>query len=461
MVSDPKRECAKLPAEAGDGAQEKGRSPGDRSNSAKAEGSTDDVGQAASSERVMERALERTNWEGALAVVIANAGAPGPDGMRTSELREHLERHGEGIKRKLLESRFRASPARRVQIPKASGGTRGLNIPNVTDRFVQQLLSQVLTPMLDPKMSASSYGFRPGRSAHQAVQQAQVYAREGYTWVVDLDIEKFFDRVNHDVLMHRLGQETRDKRVLKLVGSMLRAGHILPDGEVVASEEGTPQGGPLSPLLANLYLDALDQELTRRGLRFCRYADDCNIYVRSESAAQRVLEGVTAWIAKHLRLTVHPVKSGTGRVWERKFLGFTLTAVLLIAVAGASLLRYQDRVREHFTGRAGGTTVMLRDDWQRYLIGWWNYYGLAEDRTAVARLDGWTRRHMRKCFWQRWHSAAGRYRHLRHLGASDRMARIAHNGRGAWRIARTPALQSTLSNRVLLRYGFSVPTQLG
>jgi group II intron reverse transcriptase/maturase len=413
------------------------------------------------SERVMEEAVSAAHWEAAIQAVTANGGAPGADGMRTSELRVHLERHRDGIVRKLMEGRYRPAPARRVEIPKASGGTRGLHIPNVVDRFVQQLLLQVLTPRLDPTMSAASFGFRPGRNAHQAVQQAQAYAREGYDWVVDLDIENFFDQVNHDVLMHRLGQHVRDKRVLKLVGAMLRAGHVRPEGEVLASTAGTPQGGPLSPLLANLYLDALDRELSRRGLRFVRYADDCNIYVRSETAARRVLDGVGGWIARHLKLRVHPSKSGVGRSWERKFLGFTLTTALLIAIAGSSLLRYQDRVREQFTGRGGGTTVELRDDWLAYVRGWWSYYRLAEDRASIHALDGWTRRHMRKCIWQRWHSAAGRVRHLRELGASPKLARAGRSSRGAWRMARNGALHKALSLRTLIRYGFLVPTQLG
>lgn len=410
---------------------------------------------------VMDEALTEGNWERALKAEEAKGGAPGPDGLKTSELRAHLARYGAGIRRKLLEGRYRPVAARRVEIPKASGGMRGLNIPNVMDRFVQRLLLQVLNARLDPKMSESSYGFRPGRSAQQAVQQAQRYAREGHTWVVDLDIEQFFDRVNHDILMHRLGQEVRDKRVLKLVGAMLRAGHILPDGDVVQSEEGTPQGGPLSPLLANLYLDALDRELTQRGLRFCRYADDCNIYVGSQKAAHRVMQSIGPWISRHLKLKVHPDKSGVGRVWERQFLGFTLTAALLIAIAASSLTRYQDQVRAQFTGRAGGTTAQLREDWRESVQGWWSYFHLAEDRSTLQRLESWIRRHMRKCFWQRWHSAAGRYRHLRQLGASPALARAAYSSRGAWRMARNGAMHTTLTTRTLKRYGFIVPTDLG
>lgn len=422
---------------------------------------TDGLMPGTSGKVVMEEVISAENWRKALAAVVANRGAAGPDGMRTSELAGHLERHGGEISRKLLEGRYRPGAARRVEIPKASGGTRGLSVPNVVDRFVQQLLLQALTPRLDPQMSASSYGFRPGRSAHDAVKQAQAYARAGYDWVVDLDIEKFFDRVNHDVLMHRLSREVDDRRILRLIGQMLRAGCILPDGEVKASEQGTPQGGPLSPLLANLYLDALDRELARRGLRFCRYADDCNIYVRSRSAAQRVATGVAAWLQRHLKLTVNASKSGIGRAWERTFLGFTLTLTLLIAIAAGSLERYRDMVREHYTGRDGGTTVQLRDAWLPKVRGWWSYYRLAEDRRPVEALSGWTRRHMRKSFWLRWHSTAGRTRHLRRLGLDAATSALAGaSTRGAWRLAGASCLQRTLSTATLRRYGFLVPPDL-
>ena len=412
-------------------------------------------------ETVMERAVSAHCWEAAQAAVIGNRGAAGPDGMPVTALRAHLLQHGEAIKRKLLTGSYLPAAARRVEIAKPNGGIRGLNIPNVVDRFVQQLLVQVLTPHLDPQMSTSSFGFRPGRSAHDAVRQAQAYAREGCDWVVDMDIEAFFDRVNHDVLMRRLTRDVQDRRALKLINRMLSAGHILPQGEVVRSEQGTPQGGPLSPLLSNLYLDALDRELTKRGLRFCRYADDCNIYVGSRQAGERVLAGVSAWLSKHLKLTVHPGKSGVGRVWERKFLGFTLTLSLLLTVSGASIARYQDRVREHFDARNSVTSVELRDGWERYVRGWWGYYRLSEDRRPITRWEGWTRRHIRKCFWQRWHSAAGRYRHLRQLGIDPVLARVAHSSRGAWRIARGLAMQRALSNRVLRQYRYFVPTDLG
>lgn len=412
-------------------------------------------------EQVMEQAVSPACWEAAQKAVIQNRGAAGPDGMPVTELRAHLLKHGEAIKRKLLAGTYIPAAAKRVEIPKANGGTRKLSVPNVVDRFVQQLLTQVLTQHIDPQMSPSSYGFRPGRSAHDAVRQAQAYAREGYDWVVDMDIEAFFDRVNHDVLMRRLTRDVQDRRALKLINRMLTAGHILPTGEVVHSTEGTPQGGPLSPLLSNLYLDALDRELMKRGLRFCRYADDCNIYVGSEQAAQRVLTGITAWLSKHLKLTAHPIKSGVGRSWERKFLGFTLTVGLMLTLPMVTIKRYQSRVRDIFDARKSLTSTELRDRWEVYVRGWWGYFHIAEDRRPIKDREGWTRRHIRKYFWQRWHSAEGRYRRLRSLGLNRTQARVARSGQGAWRLAGSHALQHALSNTVLRKYRFFVPTDLG
>ena len=269
---------------------------------------------------LMEQVAAEENLRRALAAVKRNRGAAGIDAMTTDQLESHFARHGEKIRAKLLAGRWTPSPVRRVEIPKPHGGKRLLGIPTVMGRLLQQALLQVLQPIFEPLFSESSYGFRPGRSAHDAVRAAQGYVREGQDWVVDIDIAKFFDHVHHDILMRRIAQVIRDKRILRLIGRYLRAG-VLLNGVLVRSEEGTPQGGPLSPLLANIYLDALDRELENRGLRFCRYADDCNIYVGSEAAAGRVLEGIENWIEKHLRLQVNKAKSGAGRPWERKFLG--------------------------------------------------------------------------------------------------------------------------------------------
>ncbi len=362
-------------------------------------------------EGLMEKAIRSGNWGAALYAVERNDGAPGPDGMRADELRAHLAIHGEVIKKRLLEGSYKPGAAKRRDIPKPSGETRPLSIPNVQDRFVQQLLLGVLRPVFEPRFSESSYGFRPGRSAHDAVEAAQSFAREGFTHVVDMDITKFFDKVNHDILMSKIGTVIGYKAVMKLIGKYLRAGVVMPDGLKVSSEEGTPQGGPLSPLLANIYLDALDKELEKRGLRFARYADDCNIYVKSQAAAERVLASLTGWIKRHLRLEVSESKSGVGRPWERKFLGFLLalivpvaqarvgrpwerkflgfiiTSALLIGIAPASLTRFEDRVRELWNARQPLTSEQLRDQWRSYVNGWWGYYRRCEWRRDIYRKE--------------------------------------------------------------------------
>lgn len=407
----------------------------------------------------MEEVVSPENYGQALKAVIANQGAPGIDGMTVKELNGHLLRHWPKIQAKLMAGTYVPSPVRRVEIPKPNGGTRTLGIPTVLDRFIQQMLLQAMTPIWEPRFSEHSYGFRPGRSAHDAVQAAQRYAEGGKDWVADLDVAQFFDHVNHDILMGQIAKVIRDKRVLRLIGKYLRRGHMA-NGVVVKSVEGTPQGGPLSPLLANLYLDALDRELERRGHAFCRYADDANIYVGSQAAAERVLESIRGWIEKHLRLQVNEAKSGAGRVWERKFLGFRLNRGRRIEAAPESIERFKTKVREIWRGGQSVTSNQLRDAWQRYVRGWWNYYQLAENRTSIFRLEGWIRRHIRKCFWLRWHSRKGRERNLRRLGLRGRMLKVAYSSRGAWRLAGTASLQTALSNRTLRRYGFLMPSDL-
>ena len=407
----------------------------------------------------MEEVVTDENCRRALEAVQRNQGAAGIDHMQTTELESHLQAHWEWIRAKLLAGTYVPSPVRRVEIPKPSGGTRMLGIPTVQDRLLQQMLLQVLTPIFDPKFSEHSYGFRPGRSAQDAVRAAQQYAQEGKDWVVDFDIAKFFDHVNHDILMGRIAQVIRDKRVLQLIGKYLRRGAMV-EGVVTASVEGTPQGGPLSPMLANIYLDALDKELERRGHRFCRYADDANIYVGSQAAAERTLASIQGWIEKHLRLKVNAAKSGTGRVWERKFLGFRLDRDKRIGVAPESVERFKAKVREKWRSNQSRTSEELRDGWASYARGWWGYFRLAEERRPIFRLEGWIRRHIRKCFWIRWHSAAGRERALRRLGLRGRMLKVAFSSRGAWHLAGTGSLQTALSNRVLRRYGFLMPSDL-
>jgi group II intron reverse transcriptase/maturase len=348
-----------------------------------------------------------------------------------------------------------------VEILKPDGkGKRRLGIPTVLDRWVQQMLLRRLQRIFDPGFSEHSYAFRRGRSQQQAVRAAQKYVQAGKEWVADMDVTKFFGRVNHDILMGRIAQVIRDKRVLRLIGRYLRAG-VMINGVVHEVEEGTPQGGPLSPLLANIYLDALDKELERRGLAFCRYADDCNIYVSSQRAAQRVLESIIEWLEKHLRLEVNRGKSGIGRVWERKFLGFRINPKGKIEVAPQNLERFQNKVRELWRSCQSLSSNQLRDQWRAYVTGWWQYFRLAQERRDIFALEGWIRRHIRKCFWLRWHVGRGRLKALRRLGLKGRQLKVAHSSKGAWPIARSPSLlQTALNNRFLQRHGFVMPSDL-
>ena len=407
----------------------------------------------------MEEVVKEENRQRALEAVQRNRGAAGIDRMKTTELGSHLQAYWEKIRAKLLAGAWVPTPVKRVEIPKPNGGVRKLGIPTVMDRLIQQMLLQVLTPIFDPQFSEHSYGFRPGRNAHDAVRAAQHYAQGGKDWVVDLDITKFFDQVNHDILLGRMGQVIRDKRVLHLIGKYLRRGAMV-DGLVEASVEGTPQGGPLSPLLANIYLDALDKELDRRGHCYCRYADDCNIYVSSQAAAERTLASIQAWIEKHLRLKVNAAKSGTGRVWERKFLGFRLDREGRIGVAPESIERFKAKVREMWRGNQSRTSNQLRDHWSRYVRGWWGYFRLAEMRGPIFRLEGWIRRHIRKCFWLRWHNATGRKHALHQLGLRGQALLPARSSRGAWRMAHSGTMHHALSNSVLQHRGFLLPSQL-
>lgn len=407
----------------------------------------------------MEEVVSAGNVQRALQAVVSNHGAPGIDRMQTTELEEHLQKHWEKIRAKLLDGTYRPTPVRRVEIPKPNGGSRMLGIPTVLDRFIQQLLLQALTPIFEPLFSEHSYGFRPGRSAHDAVRAAQEYATAGKDWVVDIDITKFFDCVHHDILMRRIGQTIRDKRVLKLVGLYLRSG-VMVEGVVINQTEGTPQGGPLSPLLANIYLDPLDKELEKRGHCFARYADDCNIYVGSEATANRLIRDLPQWIEKHLRLKVNASKSGVGRTWERKFLGFRITRDRQIEVSPESLARFKDRVRELWRVQQSLTSEQLRDQWLSYVRGWWGFYRLAEWRKPVLYWDGWIRRHIRKCFWLRWHNRRGRQRALRRLGIGNPQLETAYSSRGAWRLAASATLHMALSNARLRRYGFLTPGDL-
>src|SRR5262250_252875 len=353
--------------------------------------------------RLMEEVCERENLKQALRQVKANKGSAGVDGMTIGGISDYLKQHWPAIREQLLNGTYEPKPVRRVEIPKPDGGVRKLGIPTVLDRFIQQAVMQVLQRRWDRTFSDHSYGFRPGRSAHQAVAQAQQYIAEGYGWVVDLDLEKFFDRVHHDRLMGQIAKRVRDKRLLKLIRAFLNAG-VMENGLVSPSVEGTPQGGPLSPLLSNLVLDELDQELERRGHRYVRYADDCNIYVRSERAGQRVMKSITRFITQKLKLKVNEAKSAVAQPQERKFLGFSFTAGPEVkrVIAPKALDRFKRRVRE-ITRRAKGVSIETTiEELAPYMRGWRSYFGFCETPTVLLYLTRWVRLRLRAALWRQW-----------------------------------------------------------
>ena len=411
-------------------------------------------------EVTMERVLQRENLRAAHLAVKANGGAPGIDGMGVQEIKAHLLAHWTTIEAKLLGGQYRPAAVLAVEIPKPNGGNRLLGIPTVMDRMLQQAILQTLGPTFEEGFSESSYGFRPGRSAHQAVRKAQEYVAAGKCWVVDIDLKNFFDQVNHDRLMTMVGRKVRDKRLLKLIGDYLRAPMQSRDGSRQARTTGTPQGGPLSPLLANVYLDPLDKELEKRGVAFVRYADDIAIFAGSERAAQRIMESVIGWLEKELGLEVNREKSGTGSSAGSSLLGFRLYEDGRIGISPKAINKLKERVRECWDARQSKTSEQLRDQWRSYIEGWWNYFKLAQWRREVENLSGWIRRHMRKCFWLRWHNRRGRTNALRRLGIGERAARLASCSAGAWAMARHAVMQHALNNRILAQHGFIIPWQL-
>ena len=397
----------------------------------------------------MEEVCERENLKEALRQVKANKGSPGVDGMTVGGITDYLKQHWPAIREELLSGTYQPQPVRRAEIDKPDGGgVRKLGIPCVLDRFIQQAVLQVLQRRWDRTFSNYSYGFRPGRSAHQAVAQAQQYIAAGHSWVVDLDLEKFFDRVNHDKLMGRIAKRVEDKRLLKLIRAFLNAG-VMENGLVSPSVEGTPQGGPLWPLLSNLVLDELDRELERRGHRFVRYADDCNIYVRSERAGQRVMEGITQFITQKLKLKVNEAKSAVARPQERKFLGFSFTAGPEVkrTIAPKALDRFKARIRE-ITRRAKGVSMeTVLEELVPYMRGWRNYFGFCETPEVLSSLTGWTRRRLRCALWRQWRTARRRRAALIALGVGPELARnTAASHRGPWSTSQNKALHIGLSN---------------
>jgi RNA-directed DNA polymerase len=394
----------------------------------------------------MEAIVERDNLKKALARVKGNKGAPGIDGMTVEALSPYLKEHWLTIRAQLLDGSYKPQPVRRVEIPKASGGTRPLGIPTVLDRFIQQAVMQVLQAEWDRTFSEASFGFRPGRSAHQAVARAQEYIASGHGFVVDLDLEKFFDRVNHDILMGLVAKRVSDKRILKLIRGFLTAG-VLAGGLVSPSEEGTPQGGPLSPLLSNLMLDVLDKELEKRGHRFARYADDCNIYVRSQKAGERVMANIEQFLARRLKLKVNKAKSAVAKPNVRKFLGFSFTGGTQPRrrIAPQAIDRLKARVRG-LTRRTGGNSLsQVAKALSSYLIGWRAYFGFCETPWVLRNLDHWIRRRLRAIAWKQWKHGRTRYKKLRRRGVGRELAaKTAGSPHGPWRLSHSPALHVAL-----------------
>jgi RNA-directed DNA polymerase len=410
----------------------------------------------AGTNRLMEEICERENLKAAMRRVRANKGSPGVDGMTVIGIKDYLKQHGPAIREQLLNGTYEPKPVRRVEIDKPDGGVRKLGIPTVLDRLIQQAVMQVLQRRWDRTFSDHSYGFRPGRSAHQAVAQAQQYIAEGHGWCVDLDLEKFFDRVNHDKLMGQIAKRVEDKRLLKLIRAFLNAG-VMEDGLVSPSVEGTPQGGPLSPLLSNLVLDELDRELERRGHRYVRYADDCNIYVRSERAGQRVMESITQFMTQKLKLKVNEAKSAVARPQERKFLGFSFTTGPKVrrVIAPKALDRFKERIRE-ITGRARGVSMKTTmEELAPYMRGWRSYFGFCETPGVLKGLTRWVRLRLRAAIWRQWKTPRRRRAALTELGVREQLARnTAGSGRGPWYLAKAKALSVGLSNAYFKSLGF-------
>lgn len=410
----------------------------------------------AGTERLMEEVCELENCKQALQRVKANRGSPGVDGMTVDELPDYLKQHELEIGEQLRNGTYQPQPVRRVEIDKPDGGgKRKLGIPTVLDRFVQQAVLQVLQKRWDPTFSTHSHGFRPGHSAQQAVHEAQQYIAEGHGWVVDLDWEKFFDRVNHDRLMAAVAERVADKRMLKLIRAFLEAG-VMEDGLVSPLDEGTPQGGPLSPLLSNLVLDELDRELERRGHHYVRYADDCNIYVDSERAGQRVMESITRFITHRLKLKVNQAKSAVARPGQRKFLGFSFTSERepRRRIAPKAIACFEKKIRELTHRTRGISLAQMVKQVTTYLRGWLGYFGNCQTPSVLQNLEAWLRRRLRSVVWKQWKRGRTRFRELRKRGVGrDLAAQTAGSPHGPWRIANSPALNMALPNAYFVQLG--------
>lgn len=407
------------------------------------------------SEQLMEEVCGRQNCRQALARVKRNKGSAGVDGMTVEQLPAYLKQHWPAIREQLLGGTYKPQPVKRVEIPKPDGGVRKLGIPTVLDRFIQQAVMQVLQSRWDRTFSKYSYGFRPGRSAHQAVAKAQQYIAAGYRWVVDLDLEKFFDRVNHDKLMGKIAKRIKDQQLLKLIRAFLEAG-VMEGGLVSPVDEGTPQGGPLSPLLSNIVLDELDRELEGRGHRFVRYADDSNIYVRSRRAGERVMTSLKQFITRQLKLKVNEEKSAVARPEERKFLGFSFTwqREPKRRIAPKAIARFKQRVRELTRRTRGVSMEAMVEQLGRYLTGWRGYFGFCQTPSVLQRLDQWLRRRLRSVVWKQWKYGGVRFAELRQRGLSkDLAAQTAGSAHGPWRLSNSPALAIALPNAFFVSLG--------
>jgi RNA-directed DNA polymerase len=405
--------------------------------------------------QLMERVLEKTNLTKAYQRVKRNGGASGVDGITVEELQQFLWDNWSHIREELLKGTYRPSPVRRFEIPKPNGGVRLLGIPTVIDRLIQQAVLQVLTPIFDPKFSLFSYGFRPGRRAHMAVIQAQSYIKQGYRYVVDMDLEKFFDKVNHDILMSKIAREVGDKRILRLIRRYLQSG-VMINGCCVRTEEGTPQGGPLSPLLANIMLHELDEALEKRGHRFVRYADDCNVYVKSKRAGERVLANVTKFVEKKLKLKVNKEKSASDRPWNRKILGFSFTSnkKSTIRLASKTRDRFKERIRT-LTRRTHSQTMEMRiEKLNKYLKGWLGYFYVAQTRSVFAELDAWLRRRLRACLLKQWKKAKTKVQNLVQLGIPKEWAwNIGASSKKEWRLSNCPQINKALGTTYWQKQG--------
>ncbi len=410
--------------------------------------------------RLMEMILERNNIILAWKHVCVNKGAPGVDGMKTSQLGSYLAKHWPEIKQNLLECRHKPLPVKRKEIPKPDGGIRLLGIPTVLDRFIQQAISQVLEQIWDPFFSEHSYGFRPGRSAHDAVMQGKRYMVEGYTYIVDMDLSKFFDRVSHDRLMSRLARRIKDKRVLKVIRQYLRSG-VMVSGVTVPTEEGTPQGGPLSPLLSNIVLDELDKELERRGHRYVRYADDFMIFCKSRKAAERVMESITRFLTVKLKLKVNQEKSAVSRPWLSKFLGFTyfqMCGQSKIRIHAKSMKRFKDKVRELTCRKRGKSLWQVIQDLNQYFRGWWGYFRLTETRYFLKELKVWILRRLRSLVWKQWKNPKTRVRNLEKLGISHGDAMLCGNARKKyWHMSKIKWVAIAMPEMYFVKKGLYLP----